>query len=99
MTEYSAAFGPRPPACSPAIITRARSSNLASIWETVTLETPVRSDSCARVSGPSVSSSSSAARSFSSRSRLGVPGFCRNGMIFPPWFPQVTTGHGPDDVC
>ena len=33
--------------------------------------------------------SSSAARSFSSRSRLGVPGFWRNGMIFPHGFGKL----------
>jgi hypothetical protein len=28
-----------------------------------------------------------------------VPGFWRNGMIFPPWVWQVTTGRGPDGFC
>ena len=73
-TEYSAALGPRPPACSPAIATRPRSSSRASICDTVTLDTPVYSLIWARVSISPPSRRSSAARSFSTRSRLGVPG-------------------------
>jgi len=78
-TEYSAAFGPRPPACSPAMATRPRSSSLASICDTVTLDTPVYALICDLVSGSPPSSRSRAARSFSSRSRLGVPGLAPRG--------------------
>ena len=74
LSELTAALGPRPPACWPVTATRPRSASRVSVCEAVTFDNPVPSPTCARVSGPSASSSSSAARSLISRSRLGVPG-------------------------
>src|SRR6185312_4200563 len=64
--------------------TSPRSSSRLSNWDAVTLDSPVRSPNCALVIGPSVSSNSSAARSLSSRSRLGVPGLLSTLAPLPP---------------